>query len=67
MWVCFTQCVCFTLSLFHSCDQGVTPVDGSPSQAYSDCYPVVLDGAVVGWIETELAPILVESLRTFKV
>nr|XP_057929565.1 DNA-directed RNA polymerase I subunit RPA2 isoform X2 [Doryrhamphus excisus] len=49
------------------CSLGVTPVDGSPGQAYSDCYPVVLDGAVVGWVEAELAPGVVESLRTFKV
>ena len=46
---------------------GVTPVDGSPGKAFSDCYPVVLDGAVVGWVETELAPVVVESLRRFKV
>ncbi|XP_054646633.1 DNA-directed RNA polymerase I subunit RPA2 [Dunckerocampus dactyliophorus] len=49
------------------CSLGVTPVDGSPGQAYSDCYPVVLDGAVVGWVEAELAPGVVDSLRTFKV
>lgn len=46
---------------------GVTPVDGSPGQAFSDCYPVVLDGAVVGWVESELAPVVVDSLRRFKV
>uniref|UniRef100_A0A3B4XNA5 DNA-directed RNA polymerase n=1 Tax=Seriola lalandi dorsalis TaxID=1841481 RepID=A0A3B4XNA5_SERLL len=49
------------------CSLGVTPVDGSPGQAYSDCYPVVLDGAVVGWLEAELAPVVVDSLRRFKV
>ncbi|XP_061743859.1 DNA-directed RNA polymerase I subunit RPA2 isoform X2 [Nerophis ophidion] len=49
------------------CSLGVTPVDGVPGQAYSDCYPVVLDGAVVGWVEAELAPGVVDSLRTFKV
>lgn len=47
--------------------QGVTPVDGSPGQAFSDCYHVVLDGAMVGWVEAELAPLLVDSLRRFKV
>uniref|UniRef100_A0A8D0CRW2 DNA-directed RNA polymerase subunit beta n=1 Tax=Sander lucioperca TaxID=283035 RepID=A0A8D0CRW2_SANLU len=49
------------------CSLGVTPVDGSPGQAFSDCFPVVLDGAVVGWVETELAPVVVDSLRRFKV
>ncbi|KAM8738866.1 DNA-directed RNA polymerase I subunit RPA2 [Acanthopagrus schlegelii] len=49
------------------CSLGVTPVDGSPGKAFSDCYPVVLDGAVVGWVESELAPVVVESLRRFKV
>lgn len=46
---------------------GVTPVDGSPGQAYSDCYPVVLDGAVVGWVESDLAPVVADALRRFKV
>ncbi|XP_019951325.1 DNA-directed RNA polymerase I subunit RPA2 [Paralichthys olivaceus] len=49
------------------CSLGVIPVDGSPGQPFSDCYPVVLDGAVVGWLETELAPVVVDSLRSFKV
>uniref|UniRef100_A0A3Q3GCL8 DNA-directed RNA polymerase subunit beta n=1 Tax=Kryptolebias marmoratus TaxID=37003 RepID=A0A3Q3GCL8_KRYMA len=49
------------------CSLGVTPVDGPPGRAFSDCYPVVLDGAVVGWVESDLAPTVVESLRRFKV
>uniref|UniRef100_A0A1A8I9F1 DNA-directed RNA polymerase subunit beta n=1 Tax=Nothobranchius kuhntae TaxID=321403 RepID=A0A1A8I9F1_NOTKU len=49
------------------CSLGVTPVDGTPGHAYSDCYPVVLDGALVGWVESDLAPAVVESLRRFKV
>ncbi|KAE8280355.1 DNA-directed RNA polymerase I subunit RPA2 [Larimichthys crocea] len=49
------------------CSLGVTPVDGSPGQAFSDCYPVVMDGAVVGWVEAELAPAVADSLRRFKV
>lgn len=49
------------------CSLGVTPVDGCPGQAFSDCYPVVLDGAVVGWVEADLAPTVVDSLRRFKV
>lgn len=49
------------------CSLGVTPVDGCPGQPYSDCFPVVLDGAVVGWVEAELAPVVVDSLRKFKV
>ncbi|XP_037533679.1 DNA-directed RNA polymerase I subunit RPA2 [Nematolebias whitei] len=49
------------------CALGVTPVDGSPGRAFSECYPVVLDGAVVGWVESDLAPTVVDSLRRFKV
>lgn len=49
------------------CVLGVTAVDGRPSQQYSDCYPVLLDGAVVGWLEQDSAPTLVEELRKYKV
>ncbi|KAM8860351.1 DNA-directed RNA polymerase I subunit RPA2 [Spinachia spinachia] len=49
------------------CSLGVTPVDATPGQNFSDCYPVVLDGGVVGWVETELAQAVVNSLRRFKV
>ncbi|XP_037663578.1 DNA-directed RNA polymerase I subunit RPA2 isoform X2 [Choloepus didactylus] len=49
------------------CNLGVTPVDGAPHQPYGDCYPVLLDGALVGWVEKELAPGLAASLRHFKV
>ncbi|KAI4812617.1 hypothetical protein KUCAC02_023987, partial [Chaenocephalus aceratus] len=49
------------------CSLGVTPMDGTPGKAYADCYPVLLDGAVVGWVEAELAPVVVDSLRMFKV
>ncbi|KAL6486965.1 hypothetical protein MHYP_G00035910 [Metynnis hypsauchen] len=49
------------------CSLGVTPVDATPGQPYSACYPVLLDGAVIGWVEKDLAPSLVESLRRFKV
>lgn len=49
------------------CALGVTPVDGCPCQPFSHCYPVVLDGAVVGWVEADLAPNVVDSLRSFKV
>ncbi|XP_060104185.1 DNA-directed RNA polymerase I subunit RPA2 [Heteronotia binoei] len=48
------------------CSLGVTPVDGMPSQPYADCYPVMLDGSLVGWIEKDLAPGLVDTLRYFK-
>uniref|UniRef100_A0A8C3FD96 DNA-directed RNA polymerase subunit beta n=1 Tax=Chrysemys picta bellii TaxID=8478 RepID=A0A8C3FD96_CHRPI len=30
------------------CSLGVTPVDGTPSQPYAECYPVTLDGSLVG-------------------
>ncbi|KAK6489949.1 DNA-directed RNA polymerase I subunit RPA2 isoform X2 [Huso huso] len=49
------------------CSLGVTPVDGMPSQPYQDCYPVVLDGAMIGWVEKDLAPSVADSLRNFKV
>ncbi|KAG8123141.1 hypothetical protein E2320_018613 [Naja naja] len=48
------------------CSLGVTPVDGVPSQPYAECYPVTLDGALVGWIEKDQAPDLVETFRYFK-
>ena len=38
-------------------------VDGSLSQAYSDCYSMVLAEAIVGWVETELATLLADSLQ----
>ncbi|XP_075452458.1 DNA-directed RNA polymerase I subunit RPA2 [Ascaphus truei] len=49
------------------CSLGITPFDGTPGKSYVDCYPVVLDGAMVGWVERELAPNLVKALRNFKV
>ncbi|XP_041646218.1 DNA-directed RNA polymerase I subunit RPA2 [Cheilinus undulatus] len=49
------------------CSLGVTPVDSSPGRPFSDCYPVVLDGAVVGWVEPDLAQVVVDSIRRFKV
>lgn len=45
----------------------MTPVDGTPSKAFSECYVVLLDGNVVGWLEEEIAPLVTESLRKFKV
>lgn len=57
----------YAIVLSHHSPPGVTPVDGSPGKAYTDCYPVLLDGAMVGWVETELAPFLADSLRRFKV
>ncbi|XP_049584732.1 DNA-directed RNA polymerase I subunit RPA2 [Syngnathus scovelli] len=49
------------------CSLGVTPVDATPTSTFADCYPVLLDGAVVGWVEERLAPGVVDSLRRFKV
>ncbi|XP_062979996.1 DNA-directed RNA polymerase I subunit RPA2 [Elgaria multicarinata webbii] len=48
------------------CSLGVAPADGVPSQPYAECYPVTLDGSLVGWIEKDQAPGLVETLRHFK-
>ncbi|XP_053316124.1 DNA-directed RNA polymerase I subunit RPA2 [Spea bombifrons] len=49
------------------CSLGVTPVDSIPGKPFVDCYEVMLDGAMVGWVEKDLAPILVNTLRCFKV
>nr|XP_033792439.1 DNA-directed RNA polymerase I subunit RPA2 [Geotrypetes seraphini] len=58
----------YTLSLAALlCSLGVTPVDGTPGQPYSDCYPVIMDGAMMGWVEKDLAPNIADSLRSFKV
>uniref|UniRef100_A0A8D1KGD8 DNA-directed RNA polymerase n=1 Tax=Sus scrofa TaxID=9823 RepID=A0A8D1KGD8_PIG len=46
---------------------GVTPVDSAPHRRYSECYPVLLDGVMVGWADKELAPSIADSLRHFKV
>ncbi|XP_023573130.1 DNA-directed RNA polymerase I subunit RPA2 [Octodon degus] len=48
------------------CSLGVTPVDGAPHRPYSECYPVLLDGVVLGWVDKELAPGIADSLRRFK-
>lgn len=59
-----------TFSTFNSLSlvfKGVTAVDGYPGQAFSNCYPVVLDGAVQGWVEAEFARIVADTLRSFKV
>ncbi|KAM7172028.1 DNA-directed RNA polymerase I subunit RPA2 [Macrochelys suwanniensis] len=49
------------------CSLGVTPVDGTPSQPYAECYPVTLDGSLVGWVEKDMAPRIADTLRHFKV
>ncbi|XP_077440050.1 DNA-directed RNA polymerase I subunit RPA2 [Vanacampus margaritifer] len=49
------------------CSLGVAPADSAPAAPFADCYPVVLDGAVVGWVEARVAPGVVDSLRRFKV
>lgn len=46
---------------------GVTPVDGTPHRPYTECYPVLLDGVMVGWVDKELAAGVAASLRHFKV
>ncbi|XP_048792652.1 DNA-directed RNA polymerase I subunit RPA2 [Lagopus muta] len=49
------------------CALGVVPIDATPSKPYAECYRVVLDGAVVGWVEWDLAPQVAEALRRFKI
>lgn len=51
----------------HPLATGVTPIDAAPSQPYSECYRVVLDGSMVGWVEQELAPEIAQTLRRLKV
>ncbi|XP_030355304.1 DNA-directed RNA polymerase I subunit RPA2 isoform X3 [Strigops habroptila] len=46
---------------------GVTPLDATPSKPYAECYRVVLDGSVVGWVEWDLAPEIAETLHRFKI
>lgn len=46
---------------------GVTPVDGTPHRPYSECYPVLLDGVMIGWADEGIAPGIADSLRHFKV
>nr|KAF6448390.1 RNA polymerase I subunit B [Rousettus aegyptiacus] len=45
------------------CSLGVTPVDGAPHRLYTECYPVLLDGIMVGWVDKDLAPSVSASLR----
>lgn len=49
------------------CTLGISPVDGIPGKPFSECYQVLLDGALVGWVEKDLAANLVNTLRDFKV
>uniref|UniRef100_A0A6I8SZL6 DNA-directed RNA polymerase subunit beta n=1 Tax=Xenopus tropicalis TaxID=8364 RepID=A0A6I8SZL6_XENTR len=49
------------------CSLGMTPVDGTAGKLFADCYPVMLDGAMVGWVEKTIAPGLVSALRNYKV
>ncbi|XP_063774176.1 DNA-directed RNA polymerase I subunit RPA2 [Pseudophryne corroboree] len=49
------------------CSLGITSVDGFPAKPFADCYQVILDGAMVGWVEKDFAPNLVSTLRNFKV
>ncbi|XP_032876431.1 DNA-directed RNA polymerase I subunit RPA2 [Amblyraja radiata] len=49
------------------CGLGVTPIDGTPSRPYSECYPVLLNGALVGWVEKDKGPRIADALRNFKV
>ncbi|XP_057697376.1 DNA-directed RNA polymerase I subunit RPA2 [Corythoichthys intestinalis] len=49
------------------CALGATPADAVPARPFSECYPVLIDGALVGWAEAELAPGVVDALRRFKV
>lgn len=62
--------ICVLFRLFPLLPQsltGVVPIDATPSKPYAECYRVVLDGAVVGWVEWDLAPQVAEALRRFKV
>ncbi|XP_053567930.1 DNA-directed RNA polymerase I subunit RPA2 [Bombina bombina] len=62
-----TQPISNSSLLLLLCSLGVTPIDGIPGKPFVDCYPVMLDGAMVGWVDKDMAPNVVNTLRTFKV
>ena len=62
---CWESILIRSFHLFTS--PGVTPVDGTPHRPYSECYPVLLDGVMIGWADKEIAPGIADSLRHFKV
>uniref|UniRef100_A0A8C4X1E9 DNA-directed RNA polymerase subunit beta n=1 Tax=Eptatretus burgeri TaxID=7764 RepID=A0A8C4X1E9_EPTBU len=43
------------------------PVDGCLRTSYSNYYPVLLDGAAVGWLPKDVAPVIANTLRAHKV
>lgn len=62
-FVCFFRCSFNQPPLL----TGVTPINVTPSKPYAECYRVLLDGSVMGWVEWDLAPEIAETLRRFKV
>ncbi|KAG8444046.1 hypothetical protein GDO86_009295 [Hymenochirus boettgeri] len=62
-----TQTCSNTSLMLLLCSLGMTPVDGTPGMPFAECYPVLLDGAMAGWVEKTLAPRLVCALRKYKV
>ncbi|CAB4029781.1 DNA-directed RNA polymerase I subunit RPA2-like, partial [Paramuricea clavata] len=49
------------------CSLGMTPWDCPTSASVTSCYPVLLDGRVLGYVEEQLADDLVKRLRIMKV
>ena len=49
------------------CSLGMTPYDTPPLAEITSCYTVVMDGKVLGRVDMDLAPSLVNRLRMCKV
>lgn len=48
------------------CDLGMTPYDGPSAQPYSQCYIVVLNGKILGWVADAIAYQFTARLRYMK-
>ena len=49
------------------CNLGMVPYDAQPLCSYADCYPVMLDGKMLGWLSRDAAPSVAAQLRCMKV
>ncbi len=46
---------------------GMVEYDAQPTRTASECYPVLLDGRMIGWLHEDDAQQAVDKLRTMKV
>ncbi|XP_074659731.1 DNA-directed RNA polymerase I subunit RPA2-like [Tubulanus polymorphus] len=49
------------------CSLGVLPIDSQTNVSYKQCYPVMLNGKMVGWLSSDIAQRTADQLRTMKV